>query len=199
MGNAPVEQRTRQAKRDQFLPASRRRRASWVIAASAAVIVIAAILAAYAAVRSARGPVQAGGPDPAAAVTPAAGGEIRIPLADLASGQAVFFEHARPGGGPPVRFFALKGEDGVHRAALDACEVCFHARKGYFQRGQEMVCRQCGQSFPSTLINQRSGGCHPIGVPRRVDGEQLVVRAADLESLEAVHAARPAGRARHGG
>lgn len=115
-------------------------------------------------------------------------GAFRIPLADLASGEAQFFEH-RPATGLPVRFFAIKSSDGTHRAALDACAVCYAGRKGYQQNGNEMLCRKCGRSFPSEVIDDATGGCHPIRVERAVEGDALVVRAADVEQADAPHAA----------
>src|SRR2546426_6685677 len=60
----------------------------------------------------------------------AASPEIRIPIADLANGKAKFFDYTLSSK-TPVRFFAVKSKDGLCRVAMDACEVCFHAKKGY--------------------------------------------------------------------
>ncbi|MEX0776512.1 MAG: DUF2318 domain-containing protein [Phycisphaeraceae bacterium] len=120
-----------------------------------------------------------------------ADGEIRIPIADLADGQARFYKFA-DAGGVPVRFFALRGSDGVYRAALDACEVCYAGRQGYQQQGDEMVCNKCGRSFPSALINEVTGGCHPIGVPRVVVDGDLVINSGELRTIDDRSAARAA-------
>ncbi len=108
-------------------------------------------------------------------------GEIKIPLADLASGKAKFFDY-RLSNNKPVRFFALKSSDGIYRAALDACDVCYHAKKGYHQEGDNMVCNNCGLTFPSDKINEVQGGCNPVGLPRTVEGDHLVIKASELES-----------------
>ena len=108
-------------------------------------------------------------------------GDIRIPLADLAGGQAKFFDYTLSNK-TPVRFFALKSADGTYRAAMDACEVCFHAKKGYHQEGDDMVCNNCGKHFPTALVGEVNGGCHPIGLQRAVEGDQLVIKAGELES-----------------
>ena len=108
-------------------------------------------------------------------------GDIRIPLADLAGGKAKFFDYTLSNK-TPVRFFALKSTDGTYRAAMDACEVCFHAKKGYHQEGDDMVCNNCGKHFPTALVGEVNGGCHPIGLPRAVEGGQLVIKAGELES-----------------
>ncbi|MBI3652691.1 MAG: DUF2318 domain-containing protein [Acidobacteria bacterium] len=106
---------------------------------------------------------------------------IRIPIADLALGKAKFFDY-RLSNNTPVRFFAVKSSDGNYRAAMDACEVCFHAKKGYRQEGDDMVCNNCGKHFPLTRVGEINNGCHPIGLQRTVEGEQLVIQASELES-----------------
>lgn len=107
--------------------------------------------------------------------------EIRIPIADLASGKAKFFDYTLSDK-TPLRFFAVKSRDGAYRTALDACEVCFHAKKGYQQDGEDMICNNCGRRFAIARIGDLQGGCHPISVPRAVEGDALVVKASELES-----------------
>ena len=108
-------------------------------------------------------------------------GEIKVPLADLAGGKAKFFDYTLSNN-KPIRFFALKSSDGTYRAAMDACDVCYHAKKGYHQEGDNMVCNNCGLTFPSDKINEIHGGCNPVGLPRTVEGDHLVIKAAELES-----------------
>lgn len=108
-------------------------------------------------------------------------GQIKVPLADLAGGKAKFFDYTLSNN-KPIRFFALKSSDGTYRAALDACDVCYHAKKGYHQEGDNMVCNNCGLTFPSDKINEVHGGCNPVGLPRTVEGDHLVIKATDLES-----------------
>ena len=108
-------------------------------------------------------------------------GDIAIPIADVEGGKAKFFRYVAAKG-KTVRFLAMKSSDGVYRAALDACDVCYDAKKGYFQDENDMVCRKCGRRFPSALINVVSGGCNPVPLTRTVQGDKLIVKAADLES-----------------
>ena len=81
---------------------------------------------------------------------------------------------------------ALNEENGalerVYRAALDACDTCYHAKKGYHQEGDDMICNNCGLHFHSSQINEVHGGCNPVGLPRTIDGNQLVIKASELES-----------------
>jgi uncharacterized membrane protein len=108
----------------------------------------------------------------------AAPGDIRIPLAELSS-QAKFYDYTLADN-RKVRFFALKSSDGVYRAALDACDTCYHAKKGYHQEGDDMVCNNCGLHFHSAQVNEVHGGCNPISLPRAIEGDTLIIKASDL-------------------
>ena len=108
-----------------------------------------------------------------------AGGEVSLPVSEL-GGKARFYEY-KTASGKTVRFFAMKSSDGVYRAALDACDVCFHAKKGYSQEGEDMVCNKCGMHFPSAKINEVKGGCNPVGLERKVNGDRLSLSARELE------------------
>jgi uncharacterized membrane protein len=123
-------------------------------------------------------------PAPAAVATGGQNGgqanDIRILLAEL-SDKAKFFDFKTADSGA-VRFFALRSSDGVYRVALNACDTCYHAKKGYHQEGDDMVCNNCGLKFPSAKINEAHGGCNPVSVPRVVEGDSLIIRASDLES-----------------
>lgn len=106
--------------------------------------------------------------------------DIRISLSDLGS-QAKFFDY-KLSDNKPIRFFVMKSSDGVYRAALDACDMCYHAKKGYHQEGDDLVCNNCGLHFHSSQINEVHGGCNPVGLPRTIDGDHLVIKASELES-----------------
>jgi uncharacterized membrane protein len=110
----------------------------------------------------------------------AEGGEVSIPVSEL-SGKARFYEY-KTASGKEVRFFAMRSSDGVYRAALDSCDVCFAAKKGYRQEGDDMVCNNCGNHFHSSKINEARGGCNPVGLGRKVEGEHLRLSARELEA-----------------
>jgi uncharacterized membrane protein len=104
-------------------------------------------------------------------------GDVLIPISDISNGKARFFDYPASDK-RSVRFFVMKSSDGVYRAALDACDVCYAAKKGYYQDGDNMVCKKCGRQFPSALVNEVTGGCNPIGVPRTIDGDNIVIKAS---------------------
>lgn len=163
----------RQQKRAQFSgeAAGRRSRLPLVIAA-AAIIAVAAVAGAFLLTR--------GNGTATATTTVAATGDVRIPLVDLAGGEAKFFTY--DAGGTTVKYFVMKSSDGVYRAAFDACDVCFANKKGYHQEGDEMVCNNCGRRFPSTKINVLEGGCNPGPIEREVKGTDLVLTTAELDA-----------------
>ena len=106
--------------------------------------------------------------------------DIVIPISEV-SGTAKFFDY-KLSDNKPVRFFVIRSSDGQYRAAMDACDMCYHAKKGYRQEGDDMVCNNCGLHFHSSQINEKHGGCNPVGLPRTIAGDQLVIKASDLES-----------------
>jgi uncharacterized membrane protein len=105
--------------------------------------------------------------------------EISYPVSQFADGKAKFFEYKLPDG-IMVKYFILKSSDGVIRAAFDACDVCWSAGKGYQQKGDFMVCRNCGRQFASTRINDVTGGCNPAALKRREESGKVVIDTADI-------------------
>ena len=102
-------------------------------------------------------------------------GEIKIPVND---GQAHYFIY--DGKKQTVKFFVVKSVDGVIRAAFDACDVCYHAKKGYTQAGEYMICNNCGRRFHSDRINIIQGGCNPAPLKRVERDGNLVIKVEDV-------------------
>jgi uncharacterized membrane protein len=107
---------------------------------------------------------------------------VRIPLTALDSGKALFL--SLESDDRRIYYFALKSRDGAYRAAFDACDVCFKSNRGYRQEGDLMVCNNCGQTFPSNRIGEIKGGCNPHPLARKIEGQDLVIRKADILARE---------------
>lgn len=107
-------------------------------------------------------------------------GVIKLAVSDVSDGQAHFYTYESAG--KTIAFFVLKGADGVIRAAFDACDVCFPAKKGYHQEGDVMVCNNCGTRFPSVKINVETGGCNPAPLVDQTAGSVLTIQVAQLEA-----------------
>jgi len=82
--------------------------------------------------------------------------------------------------GTKVIFFVLKSSDGVIRAAIDACDVCYRSGKGYVQDGDYMVCTNCGRRFASNRINDVKGGCNPAPLDRKIVANNIMISMADI-------------------
>lgn len=105
-------------------------------------------------------------------------GEVHIDMSDVGDGKAHYFSYQ--GEKKTIKFFIVKSRDGVIRAAFDACDVCFPAKKGYKQEGDFMLCNNCGRKFHSTRVNVVEGGCNPAPLARQEVGEKLVIKVADI-------------------
>jgi len=105
-------------------------------------------------------------------------GAVRFPLATFDDYKAHYYTYMHEN--RPIEFFILKSKDGIVRAAFNACDVCFAAKKGYSQDGDVMVCNNCGQRFPADQINVVQGGCNPSPLRRAVEGDSLVIQVEDI-------------------
>lgn len=107
-------------------------------------------------------------------------GEVRIPLSSVTDGNAHFFSFNA--GGKIITFFAMKAADGRIRTAFDACIACNHAKLGYRQKGDVVVCNNCGIAFSPSDIGKSTGGCNPIPLPKKEEGQMIVLKATDLDA-----------------
>jgi hypothetical protein len=91
--------------------------------------------------------------------------EVTYPAKIFQNGKAQYFQYKT---------------DGASRAAFEACDVCWPEGKGYFQKDDYMVCKNCGRRFASDRVNVITGGCNPGALKREVVGEQLVIKVKDI-------------------
>ena len=110
-------------------------------------------------------------------------GAVRIPVASVSGGDLHHFELR--GDGTSVHFIVIEKPDHTLATAFDACAIC--GAKGYYQKGPEVICRNCGSAIVISTIGI-SGGCNPMPLKSRVDGATLVIDEAALEPTKAVGA-----------
>jgi uncharacterized membrane protein len=147
---------------------------------STIVIVILALVGVYLLMPMFAGNSGNSGPEPAEnSPEPTADNKIRISVSDVDDGDAHYYSY--DSNGVDIRYFVLKSSDGTIRAAFDTCDVCYGAKKGYRQEGDQMVCNNCGLKFDSNNINEVKGGCNPAPLNRKLDGNDLVINIDDLE------------------
>lgn len=107
--------------------------------------------------------------------------ELRISVNDVNDGEAHYFR-VKADDGIVVDFFVLMSRDGIIRAAVDSCDVCYRSGKGYIQQGDFMVCTNCGRKFASNRINEVKGGCNPAPLNRTIDKDTLVISMAEINA-----------------
>jgi uncharacterized membrane protein len=113
-------------------------------------------------------------------VTPV-NGVISVPVAKVSDGAAHFYR--LEDGGKELKFFIVKGGDGIIHTAFDACDVCFKEKKGYVQAGDKMQCKNCNQKFAIARIGAASGGgCNPSFLPAKIDGRGVSIAVSDLKA-----------------
>lgn len=130
--------------------------------------------------------------DPEPLPVVAEGDLIAIPLVDrsgdIADGKMRKYSILHEG--QTYRFIVMMRPDGEVVAALDACEVC--PPRGYVQRADHVVCKYCNTPLPSSSVGQ-PGGCNPIPLPFRVEGDTLTLRRGDIVEAFGKHAGKETG------
>ena len=112
-----------------------------------------------------------------AAAKPAA--EVVYPVKTFQNGDARFYSYPSSNG-ITIKYFVMKSSDGVIRAAFNACDVCWREGKGYTQKGDFMICNNCGRRFSSVRINEVQGGCNPAPLARTIRGDSVILQVKDI-------------------
>ncbi len=109
------------------------------------------------------------------------GDDLVIQLSSLDE-EAEFYSYSADG--VSIHFFAVIGSDGNVHIAIDACDVCYPDRKGYYQDNLVMVCRNCRNTFIIDGIGTENlqGGCWPSYLPMRIENDQVLIKKADIEA-----------------
>ncbi len=108
-------------------------------------------------------------------------GKLYIPVKNVSDGKAHYYK-AKAADGIMVDFFVVQSGDGVIRAAIDSCDVCYRSGKGYVQDGNVMVCTNCNRRFATDRINEVQGGCNPAPLHRVMEGKNLVIAMEDINA-----------------
>jgi FTR1 family protein len=115
-------------------------------------------------------------------------GAVRIPVASVSDGMLHRF--IIDDQGVHVRFIVIQKPDKTIAAALDACQIC--GTQGYYQRGPEVICKNCGSDIVISTIGT-PGGCNPVPLTSHIDNGVLLINESELEP--GVNLFRKAGQA----
>ena len=85
-----------------------------------------------------------------------------------------------------IRFFAVLGSDDQPHIAIDACDSCYAAKKGYLHVNWHMKCNNCGRTFLVTDIGTEniSGGCWPSYLPVTIEKGKILIKISDVVKKE---------------
>ena len=169
----PQNSQLNEAERRRF-EWDRRKQRRWAFAAAVTCFVVVLALAAefvYARAQEA--------PPEARLLTPV-GGVVRIPTAEVSDDNLHFYSVNI--GSQLVRFLVIR-KPGGWGTALDACLICGAA--GYRQQSTNVICRNCAAAIYIPSIGE-SGGCNPVGVHSRLEGDSLVIQLSDLTHASAM-------------
>jgi high-affinity iron transporter len=100
---------------------------------------------------------------------------VRIPVASVSDGN--LHRYSVQSDGVTIRIIVIQKPDKSLATAFDACEIC--GSKGYYQKGQNVICRNCASAIFVPTIGI-SGGCNPVPLPSQVEGDQLLIPAAKI-------------------
>jgi len=114
-----------------------------------------------------------------ARVSPGRDGMVRIPLTGLEPLQVRFYQFLNAGN-QEVHFLVGRDAAGHVAVAFDANEICAKGKRGYRAEGEWLVCNKCDKSFRLAEVNAGGGGCKPVPLEHRVDGNELIIAESDI-------------------
>lgn len=146
----------------------------WFKSALAAVVVIFAVLLYYD-VYATRPPKIS----PPVELSPDAAGLTKVRIADVMDGNLHRYSYVTDDG-HVVRFFLINRSRGQAKIGVvyDACMLC--GDMGYIQEKNEVICIACNVRIFVPSIG-KAGGCNPIPLTHRVEGEHVVITVQELD------------------
>lgn len=115
---------------------------------------------------------------PAPALAPL-DGELIVMKKDVGDGHLHFYSLLD--GAREIRFIVVCTDTGAgeFKVTLDACILC--GPKGYYERGPEIICRNCGAPINFASIGI-PGGCNPVPVESRQTDAEIRIPVKNLIS-----------------
>ena len=107
---------------------------------------------------------------------------VIITVSDVDDGKFHYYSYDSKG--TEIKYFAVQSDDGSIHTAFDACDVCYHAKKGYTQDGNKAKCQNCGLTYPIDDLGTKNtgGGCWPGMLPHTIENGNVLIKISDLEN-----------------
>lgn len=114
-------------------------------------------------------------------VMPAADRTVRVPLDGLDAGEIRFYRFLNRSN-QEVQFFVARDAAGTLQVALNASESDYKRKRGFRLEGEWIVNNKCETAVRLVEVNAGSGGCRPVPLEHRVEGDSLVIAETDILS-----------------
>ncbi len=89
-------------------------------------------------------------------------GDLVIPVKEISS-KASFYPVTVDD--TELEVLAVKASDGTIRTAFNTCQICYSSGRGYYeQKGDLLICQNCGNQFSVNDIEVLRGGCNPVPI-----------------------------------
>jgi uncharacterized membrane protein len=112
-------------------------------------------------------------------VSPDAQGTVRIDVGDLGEGKVRFYRFINRGN-QEVKFFVGRDRHGEIQVAFDAGETHSVVGRGFRHEGDWMVDNKCDTAIRLEEVNDGGGGCRPVPLEHRLQGQQVVLNEGDI-------------------
>jgi uncharacterized membrane protein len=120
-----------------------------------------------------------GSRNPRTRVSPDQVGMVRIDVADLGKSQVRFYRFLNSGN-QEVLFLVGRDRSGTIQVGFDAAETHYKRRRGFRHEGDWLVDNTCDTAVRLEEVNTSRGGCRPVPVKHRMEGNTLVISEADM-------------------
>ncbi len=112
-------------------------------------------------------------------VSPGKDGTVRIGIGDLKPREVRFYRFINTGN-QEVRFLVGRDGEGVVQVGFDGSETHGKAGRGFRHEGDWLVDNKCDTASRLAEVNGNTGGCRPVPLKHRIEGDQLVLAENDI-------------------
>lgn len=92
--------------------------------------------------------------------------------------------------GVDMEVIAIRDTEGRVRTAFNTCQICYGSGRGYYvQKGDDLICQNCGNRFKASQVEVQSGGCNPWPIfedSKTVSDDEITISYDVLKQTQAI-------------
>jgi len=112
-------------------------------------------------------------------VRPDAQGQVVLDVSDLGGSEVRFYRFLNHGN-QEVRFLVGRDQEGTLQVGFDASETHSKLGRGFRHEGDWLVDNKCDSAVRLDRVNESGGGCRPVPLAHRLEGDRLVLAEEDI-------------------